>query len=95
MRLTFGDDSVVEADCVVDCDGVESKVCQQVLGGDHPALSTKNHSNVMTDTPLILMDIARPLLDAVFTMNVRDCYRAPRAYGAVTSGIDVWWTCQT
>ncbi|KAJ5501841.1 Monooxygenase FAD-binding [Penicillium expansum] len=59
--LHFGDDTVAEADIVLGCDGLRSKVRQLILGVDNPA-SQPSYSHKVAFRGLVPMQKAREVL---------------------------------
>ncbi|KAI0134689.1 hypothetical protein BJ170DRAFT_212217 [Xylariales sp. AK1849] len=78
VRLKLGDGSVEEADVVVGCDGIRSRVRQLLLGEDNPA-SCPSYTNQFCFRALVPMNEARKNLSAHRT-STRFMYNGPDAH---------------
>ncbi|KAI1119817.1 hypothetical protein F5Y10DRAFT_149498 [Nemania abortiva] len=76
--LRFKDQSVEEADIVIGCDGIRSRVRQIVLGEANPA-AYPEYTNKFCFRALLPMDKARAVLGEARTLN-RYMYNGPNAH---------------
>ncbi|KAI1272481.1 hypothetical protein F5Y07DRAFT_300488 [Xylaria sp. FL0933] len=84
VALKFKDGSLDEADIVIGCDGIRSRVRQLILGEANPA-SYPRYTNKFCFRALIPMDKARKVLDETRTER-RFMYNGPGAH-AITYGV--------
>ncbi|KAI0808730.1 hypothetical protein GGR55DRAFT_182642 [Xylaria sp. FL0064] len=84
VALKFKDESLDEADIVIGCDGIRSRVRQLILGEANPA-SYPRYTNKFCFRALIPMDQARKVLDETRTER-RFMYNGPGAH-AITYGV--------
>ncbi|KAI1345492.1 hypothetical protein F5Y01DRAFT_309010 [Xylaria sp. FL0043] len=84
VALKFKDGDLDEADIVIGCDGIRSRVRQLILGEANPA-SYPRYTNKFCFRALIPMDKAREVLDETRTER-RFMYNGPGAH-AITYGV--------
>ncbi|KAI0427534.1 hypothetical protein F5Y09DRAFT_28042 [Xylaria sp. FL1042] len=84
VALKFKDESLDEADIVIGCDGIRSRVRQLILGEANPA-SYPRYTNKFCFRALIPMDKARKVLDET-RIERRFMYNGPGAH-AITYGV--------
>ncbi|KAI8631652.1 hypothetical protein F5Y19DRAFT_401384 [Xylariaceae sp. FL1651] len=78
IALKFKDESAEEADIVIGCDGIRSRVRQLILGDANPA-SYPRYTNKFCFRALIPMEKARKVLGKERTLN-RFMYNGPNAH---------------
>ncbi|KAI1862577.1 uncharacterized protein JN550_010102 [Neoarthrinium moseri] len=78
MRIHFGDGTVGEADVVIGCDGIRSRVRQLILGEDNPA-SHPSYTKQFCFRGLVPMDKARKTLSE-YRASTRFMYNGPGAH---------------
>ncbi|KAI1379519.1 hypothetical protein F4677DRAFT_335265 [Hypoxylon crocopeplum] len=78
VLLQFGDGSTAEADIVIGCDGIKSKVRQLLLGAENPA-SYPYFSHKVAYRALIPMDRVEPVLGPFKSRN-QHMHMGPRAH---------------
>ncbi|KAK9424069.1 putative FAD-binding domain-containing protein [Seiridium unicorne] len=78
LLIHFQDGTTAEADAVIGCDGIKSKVRQVILGPDHPA-SLPHFSHKVAYRALVPMDRAEPVL-GTFKARNQHMHTGPSAH---------------